>query len=195
MKNIITTIVACLCLVALLGFADNRYGGNKTPQTIDGVWTFTADNSFTGINTFTGIKSSAIVVTDAASYSILAANTGRIHLIGDLSQATRLLLPAEAAGLNYEFWYFGAAAEAHDDTLDSESDTNFFIGGVAFADTDAGAGADEIHAGIYSDGNSNSMLTLLNMAAGTRFRVFCDGTNWYLTGVIYSDTVPVLADQ
>lgn len=161
----------------------------------DGNVSVTNDVDISGVLTTDGINSSAIVVTDAASYSVLAANTGMLHVIGDNSQATSILLPAVAAGLNYEFWYIGGAAEAHDDTLDTQADANFFIGGVSFLDIDAGDAADEVHVGLYSNGSSNSKLTLVNMSAGTRIKVSCDGTNWYLTGQILSDTVPAFGDQ
>jgi len=142
-----------------------------------------------------GINSEIVTVTDEAGYDILAANTGKLHVIADLSQDTTLDLPAEAAGLYYKFIYVGAAAESHDHNIDSESDTNFFIGGIAFADTDAGEAADEINTGVYSDGDSNSILNLLNIAAGTVIEIYCDGTNWYLFGIVFSDTVPTFADQ
>jgi len=137
----------------------------------------------------------ADVVVTTGTYTVLAANSGKIHVIPDLAGNTSIDLPAEADGLHYKFIYVGAADEAHDHTIDSESDTNFFIGGVAFADTDAGAGADEINAGVYSDGNSNSKLAINNASAGTVVEVFCDGTNWYVTGRVFSDTVPAFADQ
>lgn len=136
-----------------------------------------------------------VVVTDAATYTVLAANSGKVHLIGDLTQNTTINLPAEADGLYYKFIYIGGAADAHDHTIDSESNDNHFIGGVAFIDSDAGAGADEIHAGVFSDGNSNSILTLNNLTVGSWIEVHCDGTDWYLTGLVLSDTVPTLTDQ
>jgi len=136
-----------------------------------------------------------VTVTDAASYTVLKANSGKIHVIADLSQNTTIVLPAEVAGLYYKFIYVGAAAEAHDHNIDSESDDHHFIGGVAFLDSDAAAGGDEVGAGVYSDGNSNSVLTINNMEAGTVIEVYSDGTDWYLSGVVVSDTTPSIADQ
>jgi len=148
-----------------------------------------------GLTTVDGINQPVVVVTDAATYSVLAANTGKIHVIGDLSQNTAINLPTEAAGLYYKFIYCAAAVEAHDHVIDSEANANFYIGGVAFIDSDAGDGADELHAGLYSDGNSNSELDLNNIATGTWIEMYCDGTNWYLTGLVLSDTVPAITDQ
>lgn len=136
-----------------------------------------------------------VVVTDAATYTVLAVNSGKVHMIADLTQNTDIDLPAEADGLHYRFIYIGGAAETHDHTIDSQNNTNFFIGGTAFADIDAGDAADEIHVGLYSDGNSNSKLTINNASAGTMIDIHCDGTNWYVRGVVFSDTAPAFADQ
>ena len=203
MKNKIlnTVIILCIAGVALL-FAH----GNMTKSTIGtlivrftstltGNVTVPADIDVGGVLTTDGINASVILVADSSPYAVLAANTGMVHVIQDLSQNTVINLPTEAAGLYYPFIYADSAVETHDHTIDSENATNFFIGGVSFLDTDAGSGADEVHLGIYADGNSESILTLNNLAAGTRFAFYCDGTNWYLTGIIISDTIPTITDQ
>jgi hypothetical protein len=141
------------------------------------------------------IRNNPVIVTDEAAHSLLKKNSGKMHVIPDMTANSTLSFPVEAKGLVYEFIYGGAADDAHDHTFDTGSDTNFFYGGVAFADTDAGAGADEINAGVYSDGNSNSKLTISNISTGTRVMFLCDGTNWYVSGVVYSDTAPAFADQ
>ena len=175
-------------------FLDGTNAANVLTLT-DGNLSVTDDVDINGVLTTDGINRSGVIVVDATPYAVLAANTGMIHLIAVLSQDTSIDLPAEAAGLNYEFWFVGGADDGDDHTIDTENNTNFFIGGVAFADTDAGAGGDEINAGIYSDGNSNSRLIINNFSAGTVIKVTCDGTNWYVTGVVYSDTAPTFSDQ
>lgn len=140
-----------------------------------------------------GLASSTIadaVVADTASVTLTAATSGKIHPIGDLSQNTTIDLPAEADGINFEFWYVGAATETHDHIIDAEANANFYIGGVQFIDSD-----DNTITEVYSDGNSNSKITLNNLEAGSYIKITCDGTNWYITGIIYSDTVPVFADS
>ena len=175
-------------------FLDGTNAANVLTLT-DGNLSVTDDVDINGVLTTDGINRGSIVVVDSSPYTVLAANTGMIHTIADLGQNTSIDLPAEAAGLNYEFWYIGGNDEGHDHEFDTENNTNFFIGGVAFADTDAGSGADEINAGVYSDGNSNSKLLINNMSAGTVIKVSSDGTNWFITGVVFSDTIPVFADQ
>ncbi len=152
------------------------------------------DLKFVGANLVldadSGIENPVVVVTDAAEYDVTAANSGKVHIIKDLSQNTSIDLPAEAAGLYYEFWYCGGAEEAHDHTIDSENNTNYFIGGVIHHDNDDGSVA-----AVSSDGNSNSKLTLSDARDGTRVKVSCDGLNWYVTGTVNSDTAPAFADQ
>lgn len=142
------------------------------------------------------ILNAPIVVTDAATYTCLATSSGKTHVIAVLSQDTAIKLPASAGagGEYFRFIFVGGAADSDDHTIDTQSDTNFFIGGVTFIDEDAGAGSDELSV-VYSDGNSNSKLKLNNMEAGTVVEVYSNGTNWYVSGIVISDTTPSMADQ
>lgn len=157
---------------------------------LDGATVTTAE-----INSVLDQSANWVDVTNAASYTVLAANSGKVHYLPDMTAACSLLLPAEAAGLEYEFVYVGGALDAHGFVINSESDTNFFVGGIVHADMDAGAGTDELVA-VYPDGNSNSKLTASSVGAGTRVKVKCrDGVQWTITGVVYGNTAPVFADQ
>jgi hypothetical protein len=133
-------------------------------------------------------------VTDAATYTVLAADSGKIHIMPNFTASCTLTLPTAAAGLEYTFIGKAVAADAQDWIIKSPSATNYFIGGVSFADTDAGAGADEIHAGIWSNGSSNDFLTVVTPGAGTYVYVICDGTNWIVNGQVFSATVPAFSD-
>lgn len=128
------------------------------------------------------------VVTDTASVTLTAAMSGKVLVIANLSQDTTIDLPAEVDGLNFEFWYVGSAVETHDHIIDAEANANFFIGGVQWFDSD-----DNTMTEVYSDGSTNSKITLHNMQAGTRIKITCDGTNWYIVGTVYSDTTPAFA--
>jgi len=141
-----------------------------------------------------GALRAIVNVTDAATYTVLAADSGKTHIIPDLTASCTLTLPTAAAGLEYIFIGSAVAADAQNWVFDTGSAAAFFLGGTAFADTDAGAAADEIHAGVYSDGNSNDIFTVVTPGAGTRVHVVCDGTNWILNAVVFSATVPTLAD-
>ncbi len=153
--------------------------------------TLTSDAGVTSNGTVTtvGLNQPGVAVTNAADYTVLAANTGKRHIIGDHAQVTTIQLPTEAAGLNYEFWYYGAAAETHDHIILTTGNGNAFKGGVVFLDV--------ANAISQSNGNgsSNSSLTLNNMNGGTFIKMFCDGTNWFVTGNVVSDAAPTWADQ
>jgi hypothetical protein len=135
-----------------------------------------------------------VKVPDATTYTVLAANNGRTHVVPNLAASCTISLPAAAAGLDYEFVYGGVAADAQNWVLDAGSDTNFYLGGVVHLDTDANSAGDEV-VPKAGDGNSNSILTVVTPDVGTRIRLQCDGTNWYLSGFVASATVPTFADQ
>jgi len=146
------------------------------------------------INAVATPASRFVNVTDAATYTVLAADSGKIHIMPDFTSSCTLTLPAVAAGLEYTFIGKAVAADAQNWVIKSPSATNYFIGGVAFADTDAGAGADEIHAGVWSNGSTNDFLNVVTPGAGTRIHVICDGTNWIVNGQVFSATVPSFSD-
>jgi hypothetical protein len=134
-----------------------------------------------------------VLVPDASTYTVLATDSGRLHVLPNLTSSCTLSLPAAAAGLDYEFTYGGVAADAQNWVIDTGSDTNFFLGGVVHLDTDANSAGDEV-VPKAPDGNSNSKMTVVTPDVGTRFRMQCDGTNWYLSGFVSSATVPTFAD-
>ncbi len=146
---------------------------NSEPMTISGALSVTS------------VTQTDTVVTTGA-FSVTVAMSGKILVIPDLAGNTTLTLPVEADGLNYEFWYVGAAAEAHDHNITSADVTNYFIGGVAWIDP-----ANTV-ATVFSDGSANYIFTMVNMSAGTRVKITCDGVKWYITGVVVSDTTPTM---
>lgn len=142
-----------------------------------------------------GIKTGVPVsVTDAATYTVLAKNSGKIHVLPDLTADITITLPTEEVGLNYEFWYGGAAADAQDWTIVTTGNTNYYVGGLGHLDLNAGSAGDEV-AVVFSDGNSNSSVNVLTPNAGTIVKVVCNGTLWYINGQVVSDTIPAFADQ
>ena len=170
---------------------------NYTPKFADSANVFELMGitaSAAEINARSAAASRYVNVTDAATYSVLAADSGKIHIMPNFTASCTLTLPTAAAGLEYIFIGKAVAADAQDWIIKSPSATNYFIGGVSFADTDAGAGADEIHAGVWSNGSTNDFLTVVTPGAGTRIHVICDGTNWIVNGQVFSATVPAFSD-
>jgi len=167
--------------------------------TVTGLATVGETLGVTGISTFTGaatvtggIVAVPIITGDHTTITITAANSGKIHVIADLSQDSTIALPTAADGLNYRFVYAGVAQDASDITIDTGADANFFLGGcVDFDDDDGTFGV------VYPDGNSNSIVKIDTINAGTDISLVCDGTNWYLSGQIVSgtDTGSAFSDQ
>jgi len=133
-------------------------------------------------------------IGDVTTYTMLAENRGKTHVIPDLTADVTISLPTAASGLAYEFVYGGVAVDGADWVIDAGSDTNFFYGGLVHLDADAGSAGDEI-APVAGDGNSNSKLTVLTPNVGTVVRLICDGTNWFLSGFVVSNQAPTFADQ
>jgi len=82
-----------------------------------------------------------------------ATHSGRVLIVPDGGQDNTYTLPTPVAGAMFTFVYGGAAADATDFIIDAGSDTNFFVGNVAFKDTDDGAASV-----VFADGDSNSKL-------------------------------------
>lgn len=158
-------------------------------DTLDGITATTEE-----LNAAADVSTRLVSVADAATYTVLAANSGKPHVIPDLTADCTFTLPTPASGLEYEFIYGGVAADAQDWILDTGSDTNFYLGGVGHLDTNAGAVGTEV-AAVAGDGNSNSKLTVLTPNVGTRVKLICDGINWIACGLVASVSAPTYADQ
>jgi len=179
-------------IVVMLDASDNhtpKYADSANVFELMGITASAAE-----INARSAAASRLVNVTDAATYAVLAADSGKIHVMPDFTSSCTLTLPTAAAGLEYTFIGKAVAADAQNWIIKSASATNFFLGGVSFADTDAGAGADEIHAGIWPNGSTNDFLTVVTPGAGTYIYVICDGTNWIVNGQVSSATVPAFSD-
>jgi len=129
----------------------------------------------------------------AGTITLTAAQTGKTIFIGATTANTAITLPAEVAGLNYKIVYTNSAAEAQSYTIGTDAAANFFIGGLAFLHVGSSGSTNAI-AGVYSNGSSNSLITLVAPAAGTYVELICDGTHWYVTGQVVSATIPTIAD-
>lgn len=134
-----------------------------------------------------------VAVTDADT-SLSAAASGKPHTVADVSADRTFTFPTPAAGLTYRFYPKLNAADGHDWIFTTGSDTNYFVGGVMFLDTDAGAGSDELVLTV-PDGNSNSKFQVNLPQPGTMLTFLCDGTLWTVAGIVCSTTAPTFADQ
>ena len=119
-----------------------------------------------------------------------ATHSGRILLIPDGGQDNTYTLPAPIAGSIFKFVYAGGAADATDALIVTPGNTNFYIGGVTFLDTDG----NEVSS-VFSNGSSNSSIQM-NVPAGFEITIVClNTTNYQIFGNVPSTTAPAIADQ
>lgn len=144
------------------------------------------------INAAADVSARRVAVTDADT-AISAANSGKPHMVANVSADRTFTLPTEADGLEYEFIATVTAADGHDWIIDSGSNTNYFVGGLVHLDTDAGPPTTV--AAIQPNGSSNSKLTINLPQGGTRIKLVCDGTLWTVSGYVVSATAPAFSDQ
>ena len=118
-----------------------------------------------------------------------ATHSGRILLVPDGGQDNTYTLPAPIAGSVFKFVYAGGAADATDALIVTPGNTNFYIGGVTFLDTDG----NEVSS-VFSDGDSNSSIQL-NVPAGFEVTIIgLNTTNYQIFGNVTSTTAPQFAD-
>jgi hypothetical protein len=138
-----------------------------------------------------GIVATPVALADANATMTAATNGGGvINIVPNGTQDNTYTLPAPVAGQSFTFVYGGGAADATDFIINTGSNTNYFIGGVAFHDTDDGAASV-----VFSDGNSNSKLQV-NVPAAAQITVIAkNATNWQVFGTVVGATAPTFADQ
>ena len=119
-----------------------------------------------------------------------ATHSGRVLLVPDGGQDNTYTLPAPIAGSVFRFVYAGGAADATDALVITPGNTNFYIGGVTFLDTDGDA-----ISSVFSNGSSNSSIQF-NVPAGFDVTIVgLNTTNYQIFGNLTSTTAPAYADQ
>lgn len=148
-------------------------------------------NSTTGaVTEITTYGEAPVALADGDVSLTNATHSGRVLIVPNGGQDNTYTLPSPVAGSNFQFVYGGEAADATDFIIDSGSDTNFFIGNVAFNDTDDGAASV-----VFSDADSNSKLQVNVPGSAVINVVAKDSTNWYVWGSVTGATAPAFADQ
>jgi len=139
-----------------------------------------------------GLAMRPVAVADGTTYTFLAKNSGKVHLIPNLTADCTFTLPVAEDGLAYELWYTGTAADAQDWIINTAATAEIYYGGLVHLDTNAGAGGIEVVV-VDADQSNDDTLTVLTPEAGTRVALVSDGTYWYVTGFVASVTVPTFA--
>jgi hypothetical protein len=130
------------------------------------------------------------VAVGNANTSILAADSGKVHTIANVSADRTFTLPAVADGLNYKFVAEVGAADGHDWIFVAAATTNLFKGGLLVVDTDA---VPALASAVVADQSDDDQLQVNLPQGGTAIEMYCDGTYWIVSGVVLSTAVPVFS--
>ena len=118
-----------------------------------------------------------------------ATHSGRLIVVPAITANRTITLPSPVAGSDFKFIYGGAAEETENLIFDTGADANYFIGGVVHADSNA----DNVT--VYSDGNSNSKLTLTDFGVIEINIMAKDSTNWLIWVFTEGADAPAFADN
>jgi len=118
-----------------------------------------------------------------------ATHSGRTLVVPALAANRTITLPAPVAGQCYKLIYGGAAEETENLIIVTPGNTNFYIGGIVHLDSNAD------NVSVYSDGNSNSSLTLTDSGLFEVNIMAKDSTNYYIWGYAEGADAPAFADQ
>ncbi len=157
-------------------------GGLLTVQS-GGAVTLNSGSTLTASG---AVVQAPVFVPDATPYTVLAANSGKPHIILEQTSTITLNLPVIAAGLNYKFFMGGVATEAQDWIIVATT-PSFYNGGVVWLDSDNVA--DNV-APVYGNGSSHLTLTAVTPEAGTVIEIYSNGTEWFVHGTVSSASTP-----
>ena len=156
-------------------------GGLLTVQS-GGAITLNSGSTLTASG---AIVQAPVFVADATPYTVLAANSGKLHIILEQTSSITLNLPVIAAGLSYKFVMGGVATEAQNWVIVATT-PSFYNGGVTWDDSNAVASP----VPVYGNGTSHLTLTVTTPEAGTAIEIYSNGTEWFVHGTISSATTP-----
>ena len=118
-----------------------------------------------------------------------ATHSGRTLVVPAIGANRTITLPAPVAGQTYKLIYGGAAEEAENLIIVTPGNTNFFIGCIVHLDSNAD------NTSIYSNGSSNSKLTLTDFGCFEINIIAKDSTNYFIHGYAESADAPAFANQ
>ncbi len=147
-------------------------------------------NSSTGVITeIITMGDAPVALGDEDKTLDAATHSGRVLAVPAIGGNRTITLPAPVAGQTYKFIYAGAAEETENLIIVTPGNSNFFLGGIVHLDSDAD------NVSVYSDGNSNSQLTLTDSGLFEINIVAKDSTNYYIWGYAEGADAPAFADQ
>ena len=147
-------------------------------------------NSTTGaITEIITMGDAPVALGDENKTLAAATHSGRTLVVPAIGSNRTITLPAPVAGQTYKLIYGGAAEEAENLIIVTPGNTNFFIGCIVHLDSNAD------NTSIYSNGSSNSKLTLTDFGCFEINIIAKDSTNYFIHGYAESADAPAFADQ
>ena len=154
------------------------------------IKTISKDATSGTITEVTTLGGAPVSLSDGNVTLTNATHSGRVLLVPDGGQDNTYTLPAPIAGSMFRFVYAGGAADATDAIIITPGNTNFYIGGITFLDTDGNA-----ISSVFSNGSSNSSVQLNVPQAFDITIMGLNTTNYQIFGNATSTTAPAFADQ
>ncbi len=147
--------------------------------------TTNAGTSFTDQVIFPGGDQTLMISLADANTTILEANSSKVHLIPNVSADRIYTLPPNAAGLYYEFWSTLVAADGHDVQIVADNAADFYKGTLRWLDTNG-----TTQYVLLSPNGTNDHTLNIILPIGFHIKMYCDGTNWFITGTVEADATP-----
>jgi hypothetical protein len=133
-----------------------------------------------------------VTLADASSTTLTAAtNGGRTNMVVDCSQNSTYVLPTPSAGLTFKFIYIGAATDASSHIFKTAGNSIFFKGALQHNDNNQTGQTTDT---VFSDGNSNSIITVALPEAYEITLVGVSATVYAISGFTAGDTPVTFAD-
>ena len=132
--------------------ANTTFSGPVRSETT--LKTISKDSTTGTITEVTTIGDGPVSLSEGNVTLTNATHSGRVLLVPDGGHDNTYTLPAPIAGSGFRFVYAGGAADATAVIIVTPGNTNFYVGGVTFVDTENEESAE------CSDGNSHSRSQL-----------------------------------
>ena len=119
-----------------------------------------------------------------------ATHAGRMLIVPNQASSAILTLPTPKIGMSMRFTYGGIAADAQNTAISAGTGNSlFFLGGLYHLDIN-----NDTSAAVFSDNDSNELITLITPINFTINCVGISATTWQLSGFVCSNTAPTIAD-
>jgi len=144
------------------------------------------------IGDFSNAMNSVVVLSNASQNLTEADHAHRLLTFADVSADRTYSLPTPKAGMQFNFVFQHTEADGHDIIIDTQESDNshFFKGGLTFLTTGAATVST-----VRSNGSSNSSMGIRVPGHFVITIVGINATQYHVTGLVGSATIPDFADQ